>query len=91
MVPMIFANAGLRAVGKFNPTTLPDSISSLNCGRTTPSGSEAQDLPSYSSFGGQKTRRTWAFVSKRDRKTAIPWMIEVLTSARKNFQCSQYQ
>src|SRR5580698_11669782 len=91
MVPMVFAKAGFRATGKFKPTTAPDSMSSSNDRRTMPFGSEAQDLPSYSSFGGQKTRRTSGSVSKSERKTTMPWMMEVLTSERKNFQCSQYQ
>src|SRR5580698_6122559 len=88
---MVLASAGLRATGKLRPTTLPVSINSSNGGNTRPVGSEGQGLPSYSSFGGQNTRRTFASVSKRDKKTTIPCTIEVLTSERKNFQCSQYQ
>src|ERR1700722_814272 len=91
MVPIVLASAGLRATGKFRPTTLPDSISSSKGGRTRPLGSEALGLPSYNSLGGQNTRRTLASVSKSDRNTTIPCTIEVLTSERKNFQCSQYQ
>src|ERR1700679_3981062 len=85
---MVFASAGFRATGKFRPTTAPDSMRSSNAGRTRPLGSAAQGLPSYRSFGGQKTRRTSGSVSNRERKTAMPWTILVLTSERKNFDCA---